>query len=75
MEEVIESVSQQTIDTSRYPGVTFDEHGEPIGKTVVEVMDRLDRKFVDFYGEYGRKVVNEDRERWNRTYPWRFDLL
>jgi acetyl-CoA carboxylase carboxyltransferase component len=33
--------------------------------TVEEVFDRIDRKFIDFYGEYGRKIVNTRREEWN----------
>jgi len=26
-----------------------------------EVFDRIDNKFIDFYGEYGRKIVNTRR--------------
>ena len=75
MEEVIDKTLKQAVDTSRYPGVTFDENGEPVGKTIVEILDELDREFVAFYGEYGRKLVNTHREEWNRTGPWHFDLL
>jgi len=32
--------------------------------TVEEVFDRIDNKFVDFYGEYGRKIVNARRSEW-----------
>ena len=49
---------KNTLETTRLPGVEYDENGKPVGKTIVEVMDKLDRKFVDFYGEYGRRMVN-----------------
>ena len=79
MKDVLEKVPQKTSMTMTrpdYPGVEFDENGRPIGCTVFELMDELDGKFVDFYGEYGRRMVNEDRERWNRKYPhWHFDLF
>jgi len=31
-----------------------------------EVFDRIDKKFIDFYGEYGRKIVNTRRSEWNK---------
>jgi hypothetical protein len=34
--------------------------------SVEEVLDRIDNKFIDFYGEYGRKIVNARREEWNK---------
>ena len=34
--------------------------------SVEEVLDRIDNKFVDFYGEYGRKIVNDRRAEWNQ---------
>ena len=34
---------------------------------VEEVFDRIDNKFIDFYGEYGRKIVNERRDEWNKN--------
>jgi len=33
---------------------------------VEEVFDRIDNKFIDFYGEYGRRIVNARREEWNQ---------
>ena len=33
--------------------------------SVEEVFDRIDRKFVGFYGEYGRKIVNARRAEWS----------
>jgi hypothetical protein len=57
-------------------GIEFDENGEPIGCcTHEEVFDRLDQKFVDFYGEEGRRMVNARRERWNRKGPWHYKLF
>jgi hypothetical protein len=34
--------------------------------SVEEVFDHIDNKFIDFYGEYGRKIVNERRSEWNQ---------
>ena len=34
--------------------------------SVEEVFDRIDNKFIDFYGEYGRKIVNTRRSEWNQ---------
>ena len=34
--------------------------------SVEEVFDRIDNKFINFYGEYGRKIVNERRFEWNQ---------
>jgi len=34
--------------------------------SVEEVFDRIDDKFIDFYGEYGRQIVNARRREWNQ---------
>jgi len=34
--------------------------------SVEEMFDRIDNKFIDFYGEYGRKIVNARRSEWNQ---------
>jgi len=34
--------------------------------SVEEVFDCIDNKFIDFYGEYGRKIVNTRRSEWNQ---------
>ena len=34
--------------------------------SVEDVFDRIDKKFIDFYGEYGRKIVNTRRAEWNQ---------
>ena len=34
--------------------------------SVEEVFDRIDNKFIDFYGEYGQKIVNARRTEWNQ---------
>ena len=90
MEDVLEKVAKRSLTTvakttttspkttthPNHPGVEFDENGEPIGAcTVVELFDKLDRKFVEFYGEYGRRIVNARREEWNRDGLWHFDLF
>ena len=34
--------------------------------SVEEVFDIIDNEFIDFYGEYGRKIVNTRRSEWNQ---------
>ena len=72
---VVEKVSKTTTHPN-HPGVEFDEHGEPIGAyTVVELFDKIDRKFVALYGEEGRRLVNIRREEWNRDGIWHFEMF
>ena len=35
--------------------------------SVEEALDRVDKKFIGFYGEYGRKIVNARRTEWNQA--------
>jgi len=42
---------------------------------VEEVFDRIDNKFIDFYGEYGRKIVNTRRSEWNQDDMANFKML
>jgi hypothetical protein len=34
--------------------------------SVEDVFDRIDNKFIDYYGEYGRKIVNTRRSEWSQ---------
>ena len=34
--------------------------------SVKEIFDQIDTKFIKFYGEYGRKIVNTRRAEWNQ---------
>jgi len=43
--------------------------------SVKEVFDRIDNKFINFYGEYGRKIVNTRRTEWNQEGIENFRLL
>ena len=43
--------------------------------SVEEVLDRIDNKFVDFYGEYGRKIVNDRRSEWNQDGIINLEML
>jgi len=43
--------------------------------TVEEVFDRIDNKFIHFYGEYGRKIVNTRRTEWNQDNVVNLKLL
>jgi hypothetical protein len=61
--------------STRLPGVDYDENGQPIGYTVNEVFDQFDREMIATYGEYGRQLVNESRTKWNKQGPWKFELF
>ena len=57
-------------------GIELDENGMPIGCfTLEEIFDELDEEFIEFYGEYGRKLVNEWRTEWNKDGIWNFKLF
>jgi hypothetical protein len=56
-------------------GVEYDTDGKPAGYTVNELFDELDKEFVSFYGEYGRRMVNARRTEWNKQGPWTFSLF
>jgi len=43
--------------------------------TVEEAFDRIDKTFIEFYGEYGRKIVNTRRKEWNEAGNWNFKPL
>ena len=43
--------------------------------SVEEVFDRIDNKFINFYGEYGRKIVNNRRSEWNQDGMENFKIL
>ena len=67
---------KKAIEEGGIRGIELDENGDPVDCcTPVELFDRLDRKLVDLYGEEGRRMVNEDREEWNRTGPWHFEMF
>jgi hypothetical protein len=52
----------QTInDTPLLPGVEYDANGKPVGSTLEEWIDKLDRKLVAHYGEDFRIMLNESR--------------
>ena len=35
--------------------------------SVEEVLEYIDNKFIDFYGEYGSKIVNDRRSEWKQN--------
>lgn len=43
--------------------------------SVEEVFDQIDNKFINFYGEYGRKIVNARRKEWNQDDAANFRML
>ena len=40
-----------------------------------EVFDRIDNKFINVYGEYGRRIVNDRRIEWNQDKIVNLKLL
>jgi hypothetical protein len=57
MEEILELAEVKT----QYCGTE-----EKQSHSVEEAFDRIDNKFIGFYGEYGRKIVNARRAEWNQ---------
>jgi hypothetical protein len=45
----------------RYPGVAYNEDGQPLWYTTEDVFDRLDRKLIEHYGEDFRIKLNRSR--------------
>ena len=43
--------------------------------SVEDVFDHIDNKFIDFYGEYGRKIVNDRRSEWNHDGIVNLEML
>jgi hypothetical protein len=74
MEQTLET---ETVRNDVLPdGIELDENGFPIGSySVEEVFDRIDKKFIAHYGEWGRRFINEERKERNRLYHWKFDML
>jgi hypothetical protein len=74
MNESMKTINMEVEEPVR--GITLDSNGKPTsGCSVVELFDELDAEFVRFYGEYGRRLVNERRREWNEDGTWHFDLL
>jgi hypothetical protein len=61
--------------TEPLKGVEYDEHGIPIGYTVMEWFDELDRKLIAHWGEEYRELTNQRRSEWNKEGQWKFDML
>jgi hypothetical protein len=55
----------------------YSPNAHPAGHTytVEEAFDKIDAKFIAFYGEYGRQLVNQRRTEWNQEGPWNFELF
>ena len=73
---------EQTLKTKTAPNdvslyrTGLGENSSPTRNySVQEVFDELDQGFIEFYGEYGRQLVNERRARWNNDGLWEFKLF
>lgn len=66
----------QVIEEQAIHEIEFDADGKPIGYTVEEIFDEIDRELIDRCGEYGRKLANDERAEWNARYSaWHFETL
>ncbi|MDR1737865.1 MAG: hypothetical protein LBR66_03490 [Candidatus Symbiothrix sp.] len=67
---------QETLFAAPVQGIEFAADGKAKSYyTVEEVFDELDREFVNFYGEYGRTLVNNRRKQWNKDGVWHFEMM
>jgi hypothetical protein len=67
---------RETVEAAKlYPNVTCDENGMPIGCSVEQWFDKLDKKLIEHFGEEFRIMVNESRSEWNEKGYYTFDLL
>ena len=51
----------QTIDLAPVAEIEYDLNGRPVGITLDEWMERLDRKLISHYGDDFRLLLNEAR--------------
>jgi hypothetical protein len=58
-----------------YPNVACDENGMPIGCTVPEWFDKLDKKLIEHFGEEYRQLANKRRRKDNQRGLWKFEML
>ena len=55
------SLDTQTIDFVPVEGIKYDPDGRPVGITLDEWMERLDRKLISHYGDDFRRMLNQER--------------
>ena len=67
-------IQETDVDCGCIP-IEYDANGLPIGITVEEWFDKLDRKLIDHYGEEFRELANARRSRWNTDGTWTFRKL
>jgi hypothetical protein len=41
--------------------IKFDKNGRPVGTSLDECFDELDKKLIEFYGESFRRKLNHER--------------
>ena len=77
METMEQTLKTKTVPNDVLPyGIGLGENSNPTRNySVQEVFDELDQGFIEFYGEYGRQLVNERRARWNNDGLWEFKLF
>jgi hypothetical protein len=67
---------RETVEAAKlYPNVECDENGMPVGCTVEQWFDELDKKLIAHFGEEFRQLANTRRIRWNQRGNRNFDLL
>jgi len=65
----------QITDTDCISSVEYGENIHPVGITVEDWMDKLDKRLIDHFGEDFRERVNASRKQWNEKGRWHFDML
>ncbi|GHT18821.1 hypothetical protein AGMMS4957_01830 [Bacteroidia bacterium] len=76
METAIQTqVMETSTQTEQLRGVEYDANGEPVGISVPEWFDILDKKLIDRFGEEYRILANESRTEWNKQGLWTFNYL
>ena len=68
-------IGMQMTDVDCISGVEYDNFGCPVGISVEEWMDKLDKRLIEYYGDDFRNRVNASRKRWNEKGRWHFDML
>ena len=71
----ISGMDTQKTDTACIPSVEYGDDTHPVGITVEEWMDKLDKRLIEHFGEDFRKRVNASRKQWNKKGRWHFEML
>ena len=68
-------IDVQMLEAPCVQDVEFDANGQPVGISVEEWFDKLDKKLIAHFGEDFRDLANQRRLRWNKQGMWNFQQL